>query len=65
MSIYQQAKGYLKEVAKAVKTAHPTDKPMIRQAINDHCDYLCKNLKLSDYQRDLLSNFAASLHPKK
>lgn len=63
-TIYQQAKSELKQLAKEVKKQYPTDKPAARQAINDYADSLCKSLKLSEYQRNLLANFACELHPK-
>jgi len=62
-SDYQTAKGYLKERAIFIKKEYPTDKPLQRQVINDHCDWLCKNYQFTDYQRDLLANFACTLHP--
>jgi hypothetical protein len=64
MTIYQQAKLALKLAAKQDKKHFKNDKPAIRQSINDFCDHLCKDLKLSDYNRNLLSNYACKLHPK-
>ena len=40
ISNYQQAKNALKNVANRLKENHPTDKPMIRQGINDFTNYL-------------------------
>lgn len=64
MTKYQQAKRMLLEVAREAKKSKPNDKPYVRQSINDHADYLCKSLNLTDHQRELLSNFACKLHPK-
>ena len=49
-TIYKQAKAELKQTAKEAKEQYITDKPAQRQIINDTADYLCKSLKLSDYQ---------------
>ena len=61
---YQEAKNTLKNVAAYVKKQHPTDKPMIRQSINDAVDFLCKENNFSDTQRNLLSSYSCKLHPK-
>lgn len=63
-TIYQQAKQSLKETAKQAKIDYPTDKPAVRQIINDTADSLCKDLRLSEYQRNLLANYSCKLHPK-
>lgn len=63
ISNYQQAKNFLKELAKDIKTSHPTDKPLIRMVINDGIDVYVSYFRLTDYQRNLLSNFACKLHP--
>ena len=63
-TIYQTARVLLKEAAKNAKNDYPNDKPAIRQIINDTADGLSKDLKLSDYQRDLLSNYSCNLHAK-
>lgn len=62
---YQQAKNELKEAARQAKNYYTSDKPAIRQIINDTADSICKSMNLSEYQRDLLSNYACTLHPKK
>jgi len=62
-SLYQTAKESLKETAKEVKQNFKTDKPLIRMTINDTVDSLCKDLNLSEHQRNLLSNYACKLHP--
>lgn len=64
ISNYQIAKSTLKSVSLDAKAQYSTDKPMIRQTINDYLDYLCKDFNLSEYQRNLLSNYACTLHPK-
>lgn len=64
MTLYQNAKNDLKAVSQDAKAQHRNDKPAIRQTINDYVDYLCKDLNLSEYQRNLLSNYACKLHPK-
>jgi hypothetical protein len=64
ISKYQQAKQTLKTYTITVKSKHKNDKPMIRMLINDSVDYLSKDLNLSDYQRNLLSDYACKLHPK-
>ena len=63
--MYQIAKQSLKEIAKEAKQNYTNDLPAIRMIINDEVDNLCKNYKLTEYQRDLLSNYACKLHPKK
>jgi len=62
ISNYQQAKQTIKNVADEVKKNHPTDKPLIRMTINDEVNNLSYNL--TEYQRNLLSNYACKLHPK-
>ena len=64
MTKYQNAKLMLRSHAEFVKALHRKDKPMIRQSINDYTDSICKDFRLTDRQTDLLSNFAAKLHPK-
>lgn len=61
---YKQAKNELLQVSKDAKKQYKNDKPAIRQIINDHTDYLCKNGYLSEYQQILLQNYACTLHPK-
>lgn len=64
MTKYQQAKQTLKNVADEVKKTDSTDKPLIRMVINDEVDALNRHYELSEYQRNLLSNYACKLHPK-
>jgi len=61
---YQQAKKALKLASDQDKKHFKNDKPAIRQSINDFCDYLSKDLNLSEYHRNLLANYACKLHPK-
>jgi len=63
ISKYQEAKRMLKMLSIEVKQNYPNDKPYIRMIINDEVDFLSKDLNLSDYQRNLLSNYACKLHP--
>lgn len=72
-SNYQTAKRHLKNAADLVKRTHPTDKPMIRQWINDTADAIvkdtinCPRWNISDAKREQyanwLHNYAGSLHP--
>ena len=64
ISNYQIAKQTLKTISFEAKAQFRNDKPMIRQIINDTTDSISRDLNLSDYQRDLLSNYACKLHPK-
>jgi len=64
-SIYQSAKIELKQTAKEAKQQFKNDLPAIRQTINDEADNLCKTFHFSEHQRNLLSNFACTLHPLK
>lgn len=59
---YQQAKEQLKRIANNAKKAHANDKPMTRQIINDSAYELSKVFKLSEYQYNLLCNYACELH---
>ena len=61
---YQQAKTDLKEIADTAKIEYKKDLPAIRMIINDSVDMLCKVYQFSDYYRNLLSNYACTLHPK-
>lgn len=61
---YQNAKNFLKERANFIKKESPKDKPLQREVINNHLDFLCKNYQFSEYKRNLLSNYACTLHPK-
>lgn len=63
MTDYQNAKELLKERAMFMKKEHPKDKPLQREVINNHLDWLCKNYQFSEYYRDLLSRYACKLHP--
>jgi hypothetical protein len=61
---YQIAKKMLKCVSLDAKSEYRGDLPAIRMIINDTCDSICKDLRLSDYYRGLLGNYACTLHPK-
>ena len=63
-SVYQVAKSELKRSAIEAKQYFKSDKPAIRQSINDSVDYICRSIQLSEYQKNLLSNYACTLHPK-
>ena len=64
ISKYQQAKKILKNLANEYKEIFKDDKPAQREIINNSIDVYCSWFNLSDYQRDLLSNYACKLHPK-
>ena len=66
LSNYQQAKIDLKRASKNIKADFKDDKPAIRMYINDTVDFMCKDYSrhLSEYQQNLLSNYACTLHPK-
>ena len=64
MTNYQNAKIDLKKVALDAKRFFKNDKPAIRQTINDMSHILFREYDLSDYQCNLLSNYACTLHPK-
>ena len=64
MSQHTQLKNELKQISKEAKNQFKNDNPAIRQIINDSADSLCKAHNLSEHKRDLLSNYACSLHPK-
>ncbi len=63
MTKYQIAKNVLRGIAYDAKSLHRTDKPMIRQIINDSADQIGRN-NLTDYEKNLLANYACKLHPK-
>lgn len=63
---YQIAKSNLKAQAKQLKAQgfYKTDKPMVRQCLNDYADSLSRDYDFSDYQKNNLSSFVCTLHPK-
>lgn len=63
MTNLQTAKSILKSVALDAKSQHRNDKPAIRQIINDTADSICKDMNLTEKQRDSLANYACKLHP--
>lgn len=70
---YQTAKQQLKNAADLIKTTKPTDKPMIRQYINDVADSIikdtinCPSWDISEARREQYRNwlclYACKLHP--
>lgn len=74
MTNYQKCKQQLKNAADLIKQTNPTDKPMIRQYINDVADSIikdtinCPSWNISEVKREQyrnnLSNYACKLHPK-
>ena len=60
-STYQKAKERLKETAKEIKKQYPNDKPLINTVINDTTDSICKEGNLTEYQQNLLHNYACTL----
>jgi hypothetical protein len=64
ISKYQEVKTMLRANAEFAKVQFRGDKPAIRQSINDYTDAISKDYNLSEYQRNLLSNYACTLHPK-
>ena len=64
ISNYQIAKTTLKSASLDARAKNRTDKPLIRMIINDTVDSISRDLKLSEYQISLLSNYACTLHPK-
>lgn len=64
ISKYQQAKKHLKNIKESISDEYKEDKPLIRTVINDTVYNLSREYNLTEYQRDLLSNYACKLHPK-
>lgn len=60
---YQTAKNTLLWASRDAKSQFRTDKPMVRQIINDTMDSICKDLNLTERQRDQLAKYACKLHP--
>ena len=63
MTTYKNAKQLLKMYSLNAKVEYKNDKPAVRMIINDSVDSISKDFNLSNYQRDLLSNYACKLHP--
>lgn len=63
MTNYQQAKQQLKEIATTARQSFKNDKPAQRQAINDSADMICRELNLSEANRNRLAEYACKLHP--
>ena len=64
MTNYQIAKRTLLTIALDAKSQYRNDKPAIRQIINDSTHEVCRDLDLSEYQQNLVHNYACELHPK-
>ncbi len=64
MTDYQRAKNSLKQTADMAKSQFNNDKAMIRQIINDSIDFLVDEFKLNDNKKNMLCNYACTLHPK-
>lgn len=64
MTNYQNAKKMLKERADFIKKENPKDKPLQREVINNHLDWLCRNYNFDSHKSNLLANYACKLHPK-
>lgn len=47
-----------------IKSEYRNDRPMVRQIINDTTDSICRDLNLSEYERNLLADYSCKLHPK-
>ena len=60
---YQKAKEDLKSISQWAKIKFPTDKPAIRQIINDNTHALCSDYDLNDKKQSMLHNYACTLHP--
>lgn len=61
---YQQAREYLKKISIYAKIKHGTDKPMVCQIINDECYFIERENNLTNYQKQLIQNYASKLQPK-
>lgn len=64
MTNYQVCKSKLRSYAEYVSVQYRTDKPAIRQCINDYTDFIGRDFELSEHQKNLLANYACKLHPK-
>ena len=64
-SKYQIAKSTLLSISNDAKSRFRNDKPAVRQTINDTSYEISRDLFLSEYQTNLLSNYACKLHDKK
>jgi len=65
MTNYQKAKQDLKAFKASIKQECKGDKPKERMYLNDYTDSLTRNdSTLTTYQKNLLHNYCATLHPK-
>lgn len=65
MTNYQSSKSMLRAHSEYVKVQFIGDKPAIRESINDYAYMISKDYDLSNYQRNLLANYACTLHQNK
>lgn len=64
MKNYQIAKSKLRAYAEWVKVFYNNDKPAIREAVNIKTHELSSEWELTEYNTNLLHNYACTLHPK-
>lgn len=62
-TVYQECKSRLRSHAEYVKVQLRSDKPAIRQAINDYADMIGRDFDLNEHQKNLLAIYAGKLHP--
>ena len=46
------------------KRQFSNDKPMVRKIINDSVHFNSLEYNLTDYEKNLLANYASAIHPK-
>lgn len=64
MTTYKQAKQQLKDAQVRLKNLFNTDKPAIRQGLNDYTDYLIREYRLNTFDQNRLVNYCCHLHLK-
>lgn len=64
MTNYQFAKQQLKAIKISFKHLYKSDKPRVRQILNNSCYEIIRDLGLSEYKGRLLDNYCCKLHPK-
>lgn len=71
----KEIKNYLNEIKDDAVKQNPTDKPFIRQYLNDTADFICSYLEYIKNKQEITEkrmrqlqefahNYAANLHPK-
>jgi hypothetical protein len=60
---YQEAKKRLKAISIEAKKRFKRDKPAICQIINESSFFIGQDFNLSEYKKNLLSNYASNLQP--